>query len=310
MRHPKTSEWLKYPCGQCLACRVKKRSTWTLRNLLESRTAISSSFWTLTLSECGLQTIRDVGPRSMVRAFFDALRKAESRAGNQMPIRYYGCLEFGGQLGRPHFHLLIYNLVTNFRVSSPYRENLPRPRQHIAQWPHGHVDIAEFNNATINYCCDYLTKFISEAEKPQPYRTIRPAIGFYGLKSLAVSVANTHTILPGRPAFLEVNGRKFPLDQWCRDTFEREFRKAGGRFAPNGGPRARTLDRLSWEAAREALPHVVLAEQKAQERLERLILGKAQKKENAERAATAIYLNRIAAKAATESVALGFTGEE
>lgn len=311
MRHPKTHEWLIYPCGQCLACRVKKRSAWQLRNLLESRTALSSSFWTLTLNDSGLQELQQSndGHRIMLRRFFDALRKSESRAGNLTPIRFYGCLEFGGQFGRPHWHLLIYNMLHNYREPLPYRQNLPRPRTHIAQWPHGHIDVAEFNPATINYVCDYLTKFTRPEEKPLPFRTIRPAIGFYGVKSLAESVAKTHGTLPDQPAYFKLGERKYPLDQWTRDKFNECFRKAGGRYFARGNPRDRTYERLAWEAARDACPELVWQETLKQDQMERLLNGKAQKNEQREKAVSAIYRNRQEAAERTARLEIGFSGE-
>lgn len=312
MRHPKTGEFLTYPCGQCLQCRLTKRSTWTLRNLLESRCAVSSSFWTLSLSDSGLATLRDRGAQTLFRRFSDALRKAEHRAGNPNPIRFYGLLEFGGQFGRPHYHFLIYNLLAEYRQPSAYQSGLPRPRLHFGCWPHGHIDVAEFNKATISYCCDYLTKFTDESSKPIPCRTIRPAIGGYGIRALAVTAARTHSPLPSLPAYLEIGGRKFPLDKFCRDTFERAYREAGGKLVPTNElrSRARVFDRLSWQAARSASPHLVDQEERNLQRMERLIIGKAHKKDLIERQATAIALNRAANKAATESVSLGFAGEE
>lgn len=289
MRHPKTHEWLKYPCGQCLPCRVKKRSALTSRNLLESRTALSASFWTLTFADTtdlasGKKRIREI-----FRSFADALRKSEIRAGNMTPIRFFGCCEFGGRYGRPHFHLLIYNMVKNYRDPPRYTRGLPRPPQYIGFWPHGHVDIAEFNNATVNYCVEYMLK---TEEDPIPFRTVRPAIGFYGIQALAVSYARKFSILPARPAYLVHGSRKFPLDNWTRRTFDNEFKRAGGRYGARENPRERTLDRLALEAAWDACPELAQREAINLRTLEMLRNGKEAKKKQIEEAASRCYLAR------------------
>ena len=47
----KTGGWLDYPCGQCIACRLRKRQEWTFRILLEMRSYQYSYFVTLTYND-------------------------------------------------------------------------------------------------------------------------------------------------------------------------------------------------------------------------------------------------------------------
>lgn len=196
---------------------------------MESLSSPTASFWTLTLSEHGLDDLERTSPRSQIRRFFDALRTAQLRQGITVPIRYCGCLEHGGLYGRPHYHLLIYGLTTLYTDPAPYLPSLPRPQRHIAQWPHGHVDVAEYNPATIRYTLKYIFKASSDG--PQTvFRTIRPAIGFYGLRSLAVQIAKQRSILPSPPISFEWKGRTYLADKWTRDTFNQEYIRAGGQF--------------------------------------------------------------------------------
>lgn len=200
-------------------------STWIGRNLLEYQSALSGSFWTLTYEE--IPSIDNA--KRHLRNFLRALRHSESRSGNRAPIRYYGCLEFGGQFGRPHFHLLLYNVVRNYREPTPYLRGLPRPRYHIGLWPHGHVDIGELNSKTIWYVSSYMQKTAgSGSESALPFRTVRPAIGHYGLSRLARALVSKRGSDLLEPDFLNLNGRRYPMDRWMKMTFRNECLRYGG----------------------------------------------------------------------------------
>lgn len=214
-------------CGQCLPCRIRKRSQWLSRIQLESLSSVSRSFWTLTYEDCESLTLPQI--KEHTRTLFNSLRKSELRAGNRNMIRYFGCLELGGSFGRPHMHFLIFNLAANLYRPSPYLRGLPRPTVTLPLWPHGLVDIAQFNNATATYVCKYLTEFTKEDDfKPVPFRTIRPGIGFYGLQQLAAQTVKTHSILPHAPDYLTISGSPRPIDEWTKNQFVDQFRKLGG----------------------------------------------------------------------------------
>lgn len=225
MRHPTTRLWLTYPCGQCINCRIRKQSSWTLRNLLEYQTSLSGQFWTLTLDDNAMQTLADTGPKKMMRYFFNRLRHSERQHSNLAPIRYYGCYELGTLSGRPHFHLLLYNLVKNQLQLN--NSNTKWGQQHTALWPHGHIDVGHITQASIRYVSDYMTKFDTNGTAPSsiPFRTSRPAIGYYGIQHALLTLAGPSLRLPAPPAYFQINNRKYPLDQWTRNTFEKLRKK-------------------------------------------------------------------------------------
>lgn len=217
-------------CGRCIGCRLRNSQCWTLRNLLEFRTAHTALFMTLTLDDDAMRKWDGSQARLLMRNFLQALRKSEARNGNPLPIRFFGCLEYGGTYGRPHFHMLIYNMVYNWMKPSIYRKGLPRPLFRTSLWPHGHVDYGELNLKTIKYTASYITKSSPSGDEPSLFKTIKPGIGFYGLEQLAVSLAKQAHILPSIPVYLDVGDRGYPLDRWARETFVYEFRKHGGRI--------------------------------------------------------------------------------
>lgn len=239
----KRSTWVTFPCGKCLPCRIRKRSAWALRLQLEARHSVSRSFWTLTLEDSALMAASEESRSATLRRFVDALQQSERRHGNPVPIRYFGCLEFGGRYARPHWHLMIFNLVHNYRSPPPYQKGLPRPAGfHSTLWPHGHIDNGEFNLATVHYVTGYLTDFAELKNpdlKPVLYRTTRPGIGSPGLRRVAFDHAQWQSTISERPAFLEIGGRTWPLDRWSREQFMKHFADAGGVYRPTGSPLTR-----------------------------------------------------------------------
>jgi len=279
MKHPVTAIWISHGCGQCLPCRLKKQSAWTFRNRLESQASHTSSFWTLTLNESGLQAMGASGPRKMMRAFFDNLRKSEARHLNGNPIRYFGCLEYGGKFGRPHFHMLIYNLEHNLIVPQPYRRNLPRPQLNISIWPHGSVDPGTFNPATIAYTSKYIFKDTRNGEPAHPFRTIRPAIGYYGLEYLAAQIAKKHSILPEPPVSFQMGSTTYFPDNWTRKTFDKCFITAGGKYEKIPTPQEKQMLSLQTREALRLLPrHIQERQTKRLETIEYLQRSKEEAK--------------------------------
>jgi hypothetical protein len=295
-RHPKTNQWFAYPCGQCTPCRINKKSMWTFRNILESRSALTSSFWTLTLDDAGLDNFGELtnGSQKLLRTFINSLRKSEVRHGNFTPIRYFGCFEYGETLGRPHWHVLIYNLIHNYREPPPYQKGLPRPRQHSAQWPHGHVDIGEFNPATINYTISYLMKGSCHPEmKPRRFGSVRPGIGFYGLQSLAVNAARQHLQLEDKAKFFKIGNRTYPIDAWTQATFDKLYKQAGGVYTNRPTPFEKRAIQISDELDRNAQPLYI--EKRLHQRIRHIETQaewKKQKQAFREKHVSAIYAQR------------------
>lgn len=208
------------PCGQCLNCRLDRRDKWVTRCLLESRSAITGQFWTLTFSDHGLTNLSEKGARRLFRNFSRALQLKEQRAANPLKVRCFGILEHGETLGRPHIHLLVWNALNTSLTTTPYKEGLPRPRLHIPQWPHGHVDAMPLNTKSCRYVCKYITKF--EVENPQEniaFHCQRPPLGYHGLASHIESLSRGPTRQWEHSPFIEIDGKKWALDQ----TMQRHF---------------------------------------------------------------------------------------
>ena len=200
-------------CGQCLNCRLNKRDEWASRALLESLSSTTKQFWTLTFSDEGLETLATQGARKLMRRFGKALRTKEQRKGNPLPVRYFGCLEYGSTTFRPHVHILTFNAVNHVLAEEAYKPHLPRPRHFLPIWPHGHVDCCPMDLKAARYVSKYITKFETEDSplQPIPFYPKRPALGLHGLRMLI----QRHSKGPRRkqplPDYLSIDGSPFSL---------------------------------------------------------------------------------------------------
>ncbi|AXL14850.1 replication initiator protein [Microviridae sp.] len=215
------------PCNQCLNCRLDRRDKLVTRCLLESQSAITGQFWTLTFSDEGLSTLQEWGAKKLYSRWLNALRMKERRSMGHSMIRCFGVLEHGETSGRPHLHVLIWNAINSILPASPYLEGLPRPRFSIAQWPHGHVDCCDLNLKSCRYVCKYVTKFNQPTPDNEPFcfRPQQPTLGLNGLRSYCRSLSLSPTQKWEQSTTIEIDGRQWALDQTMRKHYMLLLRK-------------------------------------------------------------------------------------
>lgn len=216
------------PCGQCLHCRLTTRDQWAARILLESQASITAQFVTLTFSDDGLATLEQESPRPLMRKFFNALRMKETRWGNPRPIRFFGVLERGELLDRPHIHLCLFNHLSLNLTSTPYKPGLPRPRLHTKLWPHGHVDAMPLTPKSARYCAKYVTKFETPEDRPPTvFHCQRPPLGYTGLKQHLERLSRSPASNWEQPTTINIDGKDWPLHPTLLRHFLDLSRKLG-----------------------------------------------------------------------------------
>lgn len=215
------------PCGQCLNCRLNRRDKWVTRCLLESLSATSGQFWTLTFSDEHLPKLEEQGPKLLVRKFLHALRQKERRAANPHKIRCFGALEYGELTHRPHLHLLIWNLFSSLQPTTTYKENLPLPKLHIGAWPHGHVNAQPLTPKSARYVCKYVTKFELEDTTPTVFHCQRPPLGLAGLYRHLDDWRKSPRAKWTHPGTILIDGKHWALDQTMRRHFMLISREMG-----------------------------------------------------------------------------------
>ena len=94
-------------CGQCTGCRLRRRMDLSLR--LEHEAYFYDDVWfiTLTYDDENLPdhgSLRADDMPLFIRKLRDMHRK------KQITIRYFGVGEYGGTMGRPHYHMIVFGL--------------------------------------------------------------------------------------------------------------------------------------------------------------------------------------------------------
>lgn len=110
-------EGIPFGCGQCLACRVKKRREWTTRLALEMIHHHYASFLTLTYDEHCVPVCFD--GRTLDKDDFQRFmkrfrRNLDKEYERHIDVRYYMCGEYGTRgTERPHYHVILFGLSSD-----------------------------------------------------------------------------------------------------------------------------------------------------------------------------------------------------
>nr|QJB20976.1 MAG: replication initiator protein [Microvirus sp.] len=148
---------IEIPCGQCIGCRMRRASEWSLRCMHEASLWPVNCFVTLTYG-------RDKLPdnSSLCHRDFQLFLKRARKFYKNKVIRFYMCGEYGPLNQRPHYHACLFNV--DFRddrvpsgksasgqlfYTSPTLERL---------WSHGIVSVQDLTPETAGYCARYIMK--------------------------------------------------------------------------------------------------------------------------------------------------------
>lgn len=142
------------PCNKCDSCRAVRRAQWVTRAILEARLHESNLFVTLTYDDDHLHDDK------LCYRDFQLFMKRLRKALPEQKIRFLVCGEYGKLNGRPHWHVIFFNLtlddlayVCKRRKSVFYDSKLLRD-----VWQNGFVSITKFNPYTACYVTKYACK--------------------------------------------------------------------------------------------------------------------------------------------------------
>lgn len=134
------------PCGKCLECKARHISGWSFRLMQEDKYSNSSHFITLTYApEHLVRTKKNFRTlhKPHLQSFIKTLRYYHNKKFGNNCIKYYACGEYGGQFGRPHYHIILFNCHTEFIPLS---------------WPYGSTHSGTVTAASVGYTLKYLFK--------------------------------------------------------------------------------------------------------------------------------------------------------
>jgi len=160
------------PCGYCIGCRLDRCREWAVRCVLESTEHEKNCFLTLTFDDEHLQ--KREFPESLdvkdVQGFMKRLRwhcdngifygPDNSLFFARNRIRFFQSGEYGTQFGRPHYHVILFNMDfpdKYFFKYSPSGEKLYRSDFLERLWPFGHSSIGSLTFQSAQYVAKYIT---------------------------------------------------------------------------------------------------------------------------------------------------------
>lgn len=161
------------PCGRCIGCRLERSRQWATRIMFESQMHKASCFLTLTYSREHVPN-----PPSLEYSHFQLfMKRLRKRMG---PMRFFMCGEYGDELGRPHFHAIIFgtDFPDRFFWSvSRSGHNLYRSPALEQLWTFGHSSVADLSFESAAYVARYSLKKVTGDLAEEHYRFVDPDTG-------------------------------------------------------------------------------------------------------------------------------------
>lgn len=148
---------LDLPCGKCVGCRLERSRQWAVRCIHEAKQWDANCFITLTYDD---QHLPSDGSLSM-RDFQLFMKKLRKKYGNG--IRFFHCGEYGGRLGRPHYHAILFNHDFSDKVPFSKRgENVVYISKELDNlWGKGFGMIGSVTYESAAYVARYVLKKVS-----------------------------------------------------------------------------------------------------------------------------------------------------
>jgi hypothetical protein len=148
-------EELKLPCGQCIGCRLAKSKEWALRCVHEASMHDDNCFLTLTYAEENLPV-----NGSLNKADYQKFLKRVRKRFPRFRFKYFLCGEYGSDLGRPHYHALLFGLdfYDKYKWCESNGNDVFRSDDLESLWPFGHSWIGDVTWQSAAYVARYVLK--------------------------------------------------------------------------------------------------------------------------------------------------------
>ncbi|AXH74283.1 MAG: replication initiator protein [Microviridae sp.] len=148
---------------------MERSRQWSVRIMHEASLHEENCFITLTYDDAHIPA-RGSLDYSDFRAFLRRYRREVGR------VRYFVCGEYGGQLGRPHYHAGIFGYAFRGDRKGHRRTALGHYVYRSALlerlWPHGNCELAELTAQSAAYMARYTFKKVCGAVADDHYRRV------------------------------------------------------------------------------------------------------------------------------------------
>lgn len=163
----KRGEYIKVPCGQCLACRLNYGRDWAIRITSEAKCHDANVFLTLTYDDEHLPEDRSL-VKKHVQDFMKRLRKQVGK------VRYFLSGEYGDKFMRPHYHLIIFGLSIDNPVFTD-RIYDSKSKGYFCRckcWTFGHCFLGNVTVDSARYVAKYTVKKVKGKGSQEYYDSL------------------------------------------------------------------------------------------------------------------------------------------
>lgn len=159
--HMPEDAFIQLPCSKCVGCILERARQWAMRCMDEASLYRENCFVTLTYDEKHLPLNRSLSKREL-QLFLKRLRKFLGRDSvGAEPLRYFACGEYGPENGRPHYHVLLFNVSFPDRVylkTTGSGEKIYRSPSLEKVWKLGFSSVGDITFKTAAYVARYNLK--------------------------------------------------------------------------------------------------------------------------------------------------------
>lgn len=192
------------PCGKCPSCTKLKINSWLFRLKQEQKRSLNIAFITLTYRDDELTYAKNGKPTLVkrdIQLFMKSLRQ-EQQKFTDVKIKYYAVGEYGTKFGRPHYHIIMFNL---------------NPKNDLSKsWKKGFIDISPAKEQSITYTLKYISKPKTKTKKDAQLREFSLMSKGLGSNYLTEAKKRYHAQLEN--CFLTTeNGYKMPLPKYYKE---------------------------------------------------------------------------------------------
>lgn len=164
-------KYQEIPCGKCIECRMSYAKMWATRCMLEAREWENNEMLTLTYDEQHIPKTQGIDVKTGELKEVQTLKKKDVqdflkrlRKAFKGPIRYFMCGEYGTKNGRPHYHLIVYNLKVEDKrkqgINEKGHETFTSPKIEKI-WGKGRIDLQPVTYES----CEYVARYVLKKQK-------------------------------------------------------------------------------------------------------------------------------------------------
>lgn len=167
--------YIKIPCGQCTACRVRRSKQWAVRCVHEASCWPLNCFLTLTYDPKYVPQVPH--PNKLLKNqltlyrpdFTLFMKRLRKKFGPN--IRFFMCGEYGEQGKRPHYHACLFNFDFLDKQLWQVKGGVKLYRSSDLEelWPWGFSTIGDVTMESAAYCARYIVKKMLGKESHRRY---------------------------------------------------------------------------------------------------------------------------------------------